>query len=160
MRTCSHCGKTKPLTDFYQYDGRPMSACKGCVKFRVRASRAAKVEYYREYDRRRAQNPDRVAQQKLRNEALKASPHKTEHYRRTSGGWQRRNAEKHKAHVMVGHAIRNGKLVKQPCERCKATEDIHAHHEDYAKPLDVNWLCKTCHGIRHREINAERRQAG
>jgi hypothetical protein len=23
---------------------------------------------------------------------------------------------------------------------------LHAHHPDVAKPLDVEWLCPTCHG--------------
>jgi hypothetical protein len=51
---------------------------------------------------------------------------------------------------------RDGRLTPQPCERC-GREDTHGHHEDYSKPLDVNWLCPPCHGERHREINEERR---
>jgi len=31
--------------------------------------------------------------------------------------------------------------------------------EDYNAPLAVNWLCPKHHGARHREINAERREA-
>jgi len=35
------------------------------------------------------------------------------------------------------------------CSACGTeTEDIQAHHDDYAKPLDVRWLCRSCH-IRH-----------
>lgn len=42
------------------------------------------------------------------------------------------------------------KLERKPCEVCGA-EKAEAHHEDYTKPLDVNWLCKRHHAERHTE---------
>lgn len=45
---------------------------------------------------------------------------------------------------------RRGKLVPQPCEVC-GSPDSQKHHEDYARPLEVNWLCRTCHLAHHRE---------
>src|ERR1700722_19832084 len=33
--------------------------------------------------------------------------------------------------------IKRGAVMKQPCEKCGATEDVQAHHEDYSKPLEV-----------------------
>ena len=61
------------------------------------------------------------------------------------------NPEKRKAHKAVEYAIATGALTKSPCERC-GSENSHAHHEDYNKPLDVMWLCPTDHKKRHREI--------
>lgn len=46
------------------------------------------------------------------------------------------------------YAIRTGKLVKQPCEVC-SEPNVEAHHDDYAKPYDVRWLCKACHADYH-----------
>lgn len=160
MQTCKTCGAEKPATDFYQYDGRPMSTCKECVKFKVRANRAANIDRYREYDRQRAFRPDRVAARKAYQEQVKRDPVKAAEGGKTSKAWRVRNPPKRNAQIAAGNAVRDGRLEKQPCVRCGATERIQAHHEDYSKPLDVMWLCRPCHGIRHREINAERRKAG
>lgn len=62
----------------------------------------------------------------------------------------RRHPEKAKARDAVKYALRVGKLVRQPCEVCGAHERIHAHHEDYSKPLEVMWLCPTHHTEVHR----------
>ncbi len=37
----------------------------------------------------------------------------------------------------------------QPCEAC-GREDAQRHHDDYAKPLEVRWLCPPCHAKEHR----------
>lgn len=57
--------------------------------------------------------------------------------------------EKVRAHNAVHKAIRSGTLKRLPCEHCGSTERIHAHHHDYSKPLDVQWLCQRCHIHEH-----------
>jgi hypothetical protein len=64
---------------------------------------------------------------------------------------------KHSANLKVASAIRRGELKRQPCEICGNPKAV-AHHEDYGKPLDVNWLCRSCHSKRHKEINAEKKK--
>jgi hypothetical protein len=59
--------------------------------------------------------------------------------------------EKNRARWMVGKALQSGTLIKQPCA-CGATQHVHAHHADYSKPLDVEWLCDRCHRTRHPVI--------
>lgn len=66
--------------------------------------------------------------------------------------------EKARAHDAVKNALRAGLLVKPTiCQRCglRATEPLHAHHEDYTKPLAVLFVCRRC----HRELDAEMRTA-
>ena len=46
---------------------------------------------------------------------------------------------------MVNYAIRSKKLFKEPCEVCGTDKNIHAHHDDYLKPLNVRWLCAVHH---------------
>lgn len=50
----------------------------------------------------------------------------------------------------IYEAIREGRMYKpNTCEECGAEVRLHAHHEDYSKPLDVIWLCTNCHKKRH-----------
>ncbi len=150
MKTCFVCGQDFPLEGFYAHpmmaDGH-LNKCKGCTRKQVRDNRAAKRDYYRDFDRSRASLPHRV-------EARKA-------YARTSAGrakarvageaWAERNPEKIKAQNAVGNAVRDGKLSRQPCVVCGST-DSEGHHEDYGKLLDVVWLCPAHHAARHKEL--------
>lgn len=56
--------------------------------------------------------------------------------------------EHHAARWQVQRAIKAGRLVRQPCEACGASV-VHAHHDDYSKPLSVRWLCPTHHREHH-----------
>lgn len=50
------------------------------------------------------------------------------------------------ARSAVGLALFNDTL-KRPffCSECGVIEKLVAHHDDYAWPLTVRWLCKRCH---------------
>jgi len=60
--------------------------------------------------------------------------------------------KKHNSRSYARKCIRIGKLIPQPCEKCGAAK-VEMHHEDYSKPLDVKWLCRTCHVDLHTERN-------
>jgi ribosomal protein S27AE len=56
------------------------------------------------------------------------------------------------AYRTVERALKTGKLIKlDECERCGSEGSLEAHHEDYSKPLDVEWLCTKCHGLERRK---------
>lgn len=65
------------------------------------------------------------------------------------------NRLKHLARCAVRNAIVTGTLSALPCQRCGITTKVHAHHDDYSKPLKVTWLCPTHHAQRHRELKEE-----
>lgn len=61
--------------------------------------------------------------------------------------YQLRFPDRHKARRAVAAAIKRGALVRPAiCSKCGGKETfIEAHHNDYSKPLDVEWLCRKCH---------------
>ena len=146
---CKKCEVEKDINEFYSND----RTCKECRKSAVRANRIAKADYYKEYEKKRANKPDRVAARKAysKTEAGKAA------HRKAHKKWVEKNPIKRACHIIVGNAIRDGKLIKQHCEVCSC-EIVHAHHDDYAKPLKVRWLCDEHHNEWHR-INGEGKNA-
>lgn len=69
-------------------------------------------------------------------------------------GYAERNPEKKRAQSILTSAVYRGAVVKPlECERCgfeaKEARQIHGHHADYSKPLEVEWLCWRCHRQEH-----------
>ncbi len=129
MQTCTRCKIAKDATQFYKNG----VACKDCLK----AS-----------DRARYANDPRV---KARHQRYAASERGKERGAAAKSSWQSRNPDKRAAHVKVGNAVRDGKIIKpEVCDQCKKPGKIHAHHKDYSKPLEVDWLCTTCHSAEHK----------
>lgn len=59
-----------------------------------------------------------------------------------------------RARAAVWTEIWAGRMKRgQHCEKCKvkATDmfPMHAHHDDYSKPLAIRWLCASCHKRHH-----------
>jgi DNA-directed RNA polymerase subunit RPC12/RpoP len=65
--------------------------------------------------------------------------------------YQLNHPEKHKARVKFGIAIKKGLIIRPDiCSHCNETlKRIEGHHPDYAKPLEVIWVCPPCHSIIH-----------
>lgn len=54
------------------------------------------------------------------------------------------------ARKKLKRAVQSGKLTRpERCEACGRPGRIDGHHDDYARPLDVRWLCTTCHRSAH-----------
>jgi hypothetical protein len=56
--------------------------------------------------------------------------------------------EKDNARSHAGVYLRRGKLERQPCAECGSPAQMH--HDDYANPLDVIWLCRKHHLELHK----------
>lgn len=142
---CKLCGETNADVKFY---AGMTSRCVECHKKSVRENRKQNVDHYRAYDAKRFQDDPRV---KTRHKIYAASDAGKKASERSKRKWQAQNPDKRAAHVILGNAIKYGKIVKpKTCSRCGSSSRIHGHHSDYAKPLDVVWLCSKCHTDEHR----------
>lgn len=126
QKKCFKCEEFKCLTEFYKHkqmkDGH-LNKCKQCAKRDVSGHRSENIERIREYDRNRGA--------RRTSEQTKA--------------WREKYPNKYRAHGIVQRAVRSGRLFQEDCSECGSSESIHAHHDDYLKPLNVRWLCAACH---------------
>jgi len=132
MKACFKCRQKKSLNAFYEHsqtaDGY-LNKCKDCTKIDTQENRKKNINHYRNYDKNRGNRQDKG----YVNE------------------WRKSNPRKYKVQTMVGNYLRDGKIIKQGCEICGRKKDVHAHHDDYSKPLDIRWLCPPHHKQWHDE---------
>lgn len=67
--------------------------------------------------------------------------------------WYQDHPDGIKAHYLVREAIRKGKMTKPDnCIKCKTNNKrLEAHHDNYSKPYEVKWLCRSCHILQHKQ---------
>lgn len=144
MKRCSECGEMKPLSEFNRLtrsaDGH-QPRCRACFSA-YNAARYAdpmqKEAAKRRASARRVDDPIAVLHSRLVTHSRKAT--------------------KRTANRCVEAAVLAGVLVKPgECDECGSYNAdfgvyaLHAHHDDYGKPLDVRWLCPKCHAAAHPE---------
>lgn len=157
FKKCFRCKNIKLLVDFYRHsrmaDGR-LNKCKACTKKDCQKYRMKNVDFVRHYYRNRPQ------ESKAKQREWAVRHRKTKRGRamkaKSDSKYRARYPEKRKATNAVNSMIVSGKWKRKPCEKCGQIK-AEAHHDDYLKPLDVKWLCKTHHMERHRELNAVKR---
>ncbi len=149
---CRWCGQTKPIAEFYKHsqmaDGH-LNKCKECQKKNTHAAREMNPEYYREYDKKRANLPHRI---KARAEYALTENYRKSHSKATIK-WQDNHPNRRAASQILNNALRAGKINKLPCFICG--KKAHAHHPDYDRPLDVVWLCPKHHKEAHAIVIGE-----
>jgi hypothetical protein len=155
MKKCFKCGQEKPLDEFYKHgemgDGH-IGKCKECTRRDVRENRAKNREHYLAFDRARAKLPHRI---EMRKQYAQSERGKEVHMR-CRKKYIEKNPDVYTAHLRVTAAIAGGKLTRPSiCSSCGHPGIIHAHHDDYSKPLEVIWLCSACHIERHRSKAGE-----
>lgn len=51
---------------------------------------------------------------------------------------------------VLAHEIARKIIINRCCEHCGSIKNLHRHHEDYSKPLEVIILCQKCHVKLHQ----------
>jgi len=145
MKKCSKCGETKPFSEFYKEpikkDGHA-AWCRACCAIyrlgRRRQERAMAKEYALKWD-------DRIKAYN-RSDAGKARGRRSREKRKFEA----------KAQCTLNQAVKAGRIKKDKCRLC-GEQDTEAHHHDYNKPLDVDWLCRKHHNLIHRWLRTIKR---
>lgn len=160
IKRCFKCLCEKPLDAFYAHnrmgDGR-LGKCKDCTKEDVRLHRQQNLERVRAYDRMRGSMPHRVAARKEygQTKAGKIA------YARAHNKYAVNNAKKRAAHIALGNAVRDKRVVRWPvCAMPECDKKPQGHHPDYDRPLDVVWLCPKHHKQAHAIVANEERARG
>lgn len=140
MKVCTKCGVDKPLTEFNR-DGKALDGlrtrCRECVRAQSAGWRARHPDAWRTYmEAHRTEYAAYARQHKLRHPTKRAA-REALHYA-----------------VVVGRVIR-----PSTCPACGRTGRIEGHHDDYSRPLDVQWLCSRCHKALHFRLREEARAA-
>jgi hypothetical protein len=137
MQTCFKCGVPKVLDEFYKHckmaNGH-VGKCKECNKKDVHNNYEEKKVQYTAYYAAREKTTKRKMWRFLKQREYREG-----------------NPVQYHCRIITANAIRDGILVKQPCRLCGKIK-VEAHHEDYYKPLEVDWLCQKD----HRELHEER----
>ena len=140
VKKCYKCKEVKNLSEFHKGDRMAdghINKCKPCCKLYNIANR----------ERKRLYNSQPRIKKAIRK------------YKKTDAGKisAKKSMAKYinsrKAYRKVENAIKYGKLIRpDACEKCGLKCKPDSHHDDYLKPLDVIFLCKTCHADWHLEF--------
>lgn len=150
-KICFKCNVVKDISDFYAHkrmaDGH-LNKCILCTKKDEKERRLLKIDYLKEYDRSRDKLPSRIELKKKYSQTEKGK----EAARKAKKKWIDSNIIKRAAHLILNNAVKSGEVIKKnKCESCSKEGKIHAHHDNYAFPLNVQWLCPKCHTKWHKE---------
>ena len=140
MKKCSKCKQLKGEAEFYKDKRTPDGLkyqCKEChMESSIRTrDENLKRKYNKEYMRReRKRNPEK--------------------YRKRERIFSRKRPKnkKYLARKKLNNALKREDINKpNKCSDCGKKAKVTAHHKNYEKPLDIEWLCYECHGKRHRK---------
>lgn len=174
MRTCNCCGELKPLSSYGRNKGMPdglLKVCKACMNAKQTAR--AKTDHGRALSRkngkayrkrnaqkiserekeRRRREPERV-RRIARESAARRHAADPQRFRERTRKWAKENPTRRRAQRQLNRAVEVGEVIPpKQCSLCKGVPGrgrdgrrlIQAHHPDYSRPLDVEWLCPPCH---------------
>ena len=135
----------KRLLGIKAYTRNRLATCYTCGKVKENPTRGycafCENEHAKKAYRKRYDTPDAMAENRK-------SINKKRREKRLADGISFHLKEF--AHKIVRMAIKKRILISKPCEIC-GKEKVDAHHDDYAKPLEVRWLCRFHHNKHHNQ---------
>lgn len=118
------------------------------------AKSEAQKQYHTEYMRRRRSTPEGKAEnaayrkqwrESQRGIEMASLPENRQREAERAQTTRDKYPERNRARMDLRNAIRRGDVVRQPCQTPGCSRKAQAHHNDYSKPLEVEWYCQPCH---------------
>jgi len=99
-----------------------------------------------------AQKRIRKYKMRIRTEYQRRWRHENHHKAlNASNKWRAAHRDVLRVQSMLRAAVRKGVVDRlDHCEICGLVCSTQGHHRDYSKPLEVVWLCPSCHRKAHR----------
>lgn len=138
---CGRCGDFYPKDGFYRNNRTVLGIKNECRACHNRTSiRSRNIDAKREMNREHMRRAKQRDPEKFRERARVAARN-------------RPDTPQRRARYLLNSAVSAGAIQRPDrCEICgRADLRIEGHHDDYARPLEVRWLCSECHGIQHRK---------
>jgi hypothetical protein len=118
--------------------------------------RLEKIHKYNEKNREKINERQRDYNKKnLEERRIKSNEYtKTEKAKKVALEYYEKNKEtlkiKRNARNKLRYHIKTGKIIRpKKCEKCLENCIPEGHHNDYNKPLEIEWLCIRCHKNKH-----------
>lgn len=163
-KKCSKCKVVKSKSEFSRDKSKKdglYSSCKECKeKHRKNYYENNKVllnTKAREYYSKNKQREIDQSRKWHRNNTEKAKATDKRYYEKNKEKlltnyrkYHKKHPEREIARNTVRYAVKTGKIQKPDrCINCNVINPLDGHHEDYDKPLEVQWLCRSCHKQLH-----------
>ena len=156
IRTCTKCNQTKSLSEFPTYTTRAGNLSKRHYCTECRKAKEQKWSHDG-YQRLITETPNKY-REKVAANTKKIRQNYQSRYKQRKAEYNRtlRPKQMVNSYHKVRNAIKSGKLVRPTnCSNCNKEGRIEAHHDDYTKPLEIRWLCRSCHSEHHRKYPHE-----
>lgn len=152
-KQCTKCFKELDVEEFHKKKNGKLglhAECKLCIRLRTALYTAGHISEKRERDRKRSiKKRERIRRMQAMAKQLNLQSMDEESFESYKKKCE--DSIKRQCRLFLNSAIAQGYVVKpNECTNCKDKHYLlHGHHFDYAKPLDVSWLCPKC----HRKLN-------
>jgi hypothetical protein len=184
MKKCKNCEIEKDETEFFKKKERWFEGiCKVCKRKKVLDRIALDPEKQKEKERLRSEKRRETQEwkewrkdyqfrkRKEITEKARIYYEKNEASRKKAKEWReknrtklnvyninyiKRNPLKTASRRFFRTAVESGIIIRpEKCSRCFIECKAEGHHHDYTKPLEVIWLCHSCHRREHRKHKVE-----
>ena len=160
-RVCRTCLLVKSVAEFPSKGNVAKASTKSCRQ----CYKSQRLYFaWQSYDRN-SKTPEYRARRRVYLRANRKSPQALARESRHSARYAERYPEKKLTARIVRNALERGEIIRpSTCPICgeaaRLGRDgrslIHAHHDNYNKPLGIRWMCVMCHSLEHRRVLPEK----